>query len=155
MIRRPEPVDQFLQGKRLAVAGVSRHPEQPANAIFHKLRDSGYEVFPINPKAQEVEGETCFPDIVSLPDPIDGVVVATPPEAAAEVVRQCDAKGIRQIWFHRSFGQGSVSKEALSECRERGIRPIDGGCPMMYCEPVDIAHRCMGWCLRKMGRIPS
>jgi predicted CoA-binding protein len=54
--RVPESVSEFLTGKRFAVAGVSRSGKQPANAIFKKLRDSGYEVVPVNPKAVEIEG---------------------------------------------------------------------------------------------------
>jgi uncharacterized protein len=56
MVTIPESVATFLRGRRIAVAGVSRHPSQAANAVFRKLRGSGYEVFPINPKAPEVEG---------------------------------------------------------------------------------------------------
>jgi DNA-binding MurR/RpiR family transcriptional regulator len=52
MTRIPESVEQFLQAKRIAVAGVSRHADVAANAVFKKLRDCGYEVFPVNPNAQ-------------------------------------------------------------------------------------------------------
>jgi len=55
MAKMPHQVAEFLSGKRFAVAGVSRHPGQAANAVFRKLRDSGYEVFPINPNATETE----------------------------------------------------------------------------------------------------
>lgn len=148
-------VDTFLGGKRFAVAGVSRDKNQAANHVFRKLRKSGYDVVPLNPKAGELEGAACYPDLVAVPGTIDGVVVATPPGAAMDVVRQCAEKGIRQVWFHRSFGQGSVAEEAVRECEARGIEAIVGGCPMMYCEPVDVAHRCMRWWLRKRGRLPA
>jgi predicted CoA-binding protein len=150
----PKSVDEFLKGERLAVAGVSRDPRQAANAIFRRLRDSGYQVFPVNPKATEVEGVECFQNLVSIPEPVDGVVIATPPGASVEVVRECGEKGIGQVWFHRSFGTGSVSEEAVTQCRNMGIHCIVGGCPMMFCEPVDIAHRFMRWWLQKRGRVP-
>jgi uncharacterized protein len=54
MPRVPKEVAEFLSGKRLAVVGVSRDPAQPANAVYRRLRDSGYEVFAINPNATEV-----------------------------------------------------------------------------------------------------
>ena len=149
----PDPVAAFLEGKHLAVAGVSRTPNQAANHIYRKLKGAGHEVFPVNPKASEVEGTRCYPDLASLPLSIHGVVIATPPDASVEIVRQCENQGIRRVWLHRSFGAGSVSDDAVRLCEERGIECIVGGCPLMFCEPVDIAHRCMRWWLQRRGRV--
>jgi hypothetical protein len=151
----PSTVAEFLAGRRFAVAGVSRQPQQVANAIYKKLCDSGFEVLPVNPNAAEVEGVRCYPDLASIPGSIDGVVIATHPRTALDIVRQCGEKGVRQVWFHRSFGSGSVSREAVRECKVRGIQCIVGGCPMMYCEPVDAGHRCFRWWLRLFGRVPG
>lgn len=60
MANTPESVATFLQGLRLTVARVSRHQGQAANAVFRKLKSSGYEVFPVNPHASEVEGTPCI-----------------------------------------------------------------------------------------------
>ena len=155
MARLPARVAEFLAGKRFAVAGVSRQPKQAANAIYRKLRGIGLEVLPINPNAAEVEGVRCYPDLASVPGYIDRVVIVTPPEAALNIVRQCGERGVGQVWFHRSFGAGSVSREAVKECNARGIGCIVGGCPMMYCEPVDTGHRCIRWWLRLFGRVPG
>ncbi len=155
MVKVPELVVEFLRGKRIAVAGVSRDPRHAANAVFRKLRDSGYEVFPINPNASEVEGTRCYPNLGSIPPPIDGVVVATRPEIAVEVVRQCSEGGVQRVWLHRSFGEGSASDATIRECEMRGVQCIVGGCPLMYCEPVDFGHRCMRWWLRWRGRVPG
>ena len=137
------------------VAGVSRQPQQAANAIFRKLRTSGFEVVPVNPNATEVEGVRCYPDLASVPGVIDAVVVATHRNRALDVVNQCCERNVRQVWFHRSFGAGSVSPEAVHECGARGIRCIVGGCPLMYCEPVELPHRCMRWLLRFGGSVPG
>ncbi len=155
MSRIPQSVEAFLGGRRIAVAGVSRGGNQPANAIFRRLRDSGHDVVPVNPKTTEVEGQVCYADVASIPGPVDGVMVVTHPDVSAEVVRQAAARGIRQIWFHRSFGDGSVSAEALRECEKQGIEPIVGGCPMMFCSPVDPFHRCTRWFLGLRRRIPT
>lgn len=154
MKQQPESVAAFLRGTRFAVAGVSRDKRHTANAVYRKLRDSGYQVVPVNPAAREVEGAPCYPDLASLPEPVDGVVAVTPPAAGVELVRQCAEAGIRRIWFHRSFGAGSVSEAAVAEARERGVACIAGGCPFMYCEPVDTAHRCMRWWLGRRQRVP-
>jgi hypothetical protein len=151
----PAPVAAFLRGKRFAVAGVSRTPNQTANAVFRKLRASGYEVFPINPAPTEVEGTTCYPSVGDVPSPLDGVVIATHPRVSVEIVRQCADSGVARVWFHRSIGPGSVSEEAVGECARRGLECVVGGCPLMYCAPVDWGHRCMRWWLRRGGRIPG
>lgn len=154
MVRMPESVQQFLSGRRFVVAGVSRDGRQAANAVVRKLRDAGYEALPVNPHATEVEGSRCYPDVGSVPGPIDGVVVATHPRVSEDIVRQAIAQGIRHVWFHRSFGEGSVSAEAVGACRAEGIACIVGGCPLMFCEPVDVGHRCMRWWLGLRGRVP-
>lgn len=155
MVNTPASVEAFLRGRRIAVAGVSRQPGQAANAVFRKLKTSGYDVIPVNPKASEVEGVTCYRDVGAVPGQLDGVVIATAPAVSLEIVRQCSDRGVREVWFHRSFGDGSVSDAAVRECAARGIGCIVGGCPLMFCEPVDIAHKCMRWWLQRRGRVPK
>ena len=150
-----EQVEDFLAQKRIAVAGVSRDRNQPANAIFRKLRDSGHEVFATNPKTQKAEGAACYPDLASIPGGVDAVMIATPPAAGEKIVRQCSELGISRVWMHRSFGAGSVSEAAVDYCREHGISVIPGGCPMMFDEPVDVAHKCMRWFLGVTGKLPK
>ena len=150
----PSHVAEFLSSRRIAVAGVSRTGASAANAIFARLRRAGFDVFPINPHATELEGVRAYPNITAIGTPVDGVVVATHPDVAVDVVREAAGAGVRRVWFHRSFGQGSVSQAAVDECRTRGIRCIVGGCPLMFCEPVDVAHRCMRWWLQRTGRVP-
>jgi predicted CoA-binding protein len=145
----------FLSQRRIAVAGVSRDGKQAANLIFRKLRETGHDVVAVNPRATQVEGAACYERLSSVPEPVDAVVIATPPAAADAVVDECVALGVRWVWMHRAFGAGSVSEAAVAKCREHGIRVIAGACPMMYCEPVDTGHRCMRWILRVSGRMPA
>ena len=154
MSKIPEIVADFLQGKRFAVAGVSRDRNKTANLVFRKLRQVGYEVVPVNPNAPEVEGERCYPDLASVPGELDGVVAVTHPRVAMDLVKQCGDRGVQKLWFHRAFGQGSVSAEAVAECRARGVLCIAGGCPLMYCAP-DVPHRCVRWLLKMWGRLPE
>jgi len=150
-----EAVDDFLSQKRLAVAGVSRSGNEAANGIFRKLRDAGYEVYPTNPKAEEVEGVPCYPDLKSIPEGIDGVVVATHPDMTEQVVRESVEIGVTRLWLHRSFGQGSVSDAAVELARENNITIIPSGCPMMFVEPVDIGHKCIRWFTGLTGSLPK
>ncbi len=155
MARLPASVAAFLAGRRFAVAGVSREGKLPANAIFRKLKAAGYDVVPVNPNAASVEGVACYPNLAAVPGPLDGLVIAAHPDVAADLVKQAAARGVSHVWFHRSFGEGSVSDAALAACREAGIEPVVGGCPLMYCAPVDVAHRCFRWWLGWKGRVPA
>ena len=152
----PSAVAEFLTSRRIAVAGVSRDSRQPANAIFRRLRDQHLDVVPINPRAEGgvLEGATCYADVAAVPGPLEGVVIATHPDAALDVVRASGVRGVRHVWFHRSIGAGSVSEEAVTEARRLGLTTVVGGCPLMYCAPVDVFHRCMCAVLRWRGRVP-
>lgn len=147
-----EAAQEFLAQKRIAVAGVSRQGDAAANAIFKKLRQTGHQVFPVNPNATEVEGVHCYPNLTAIPGGVDGVVLAAPPSTAVSLVRECGALGIKRVWMHRSFGQGSVDDEAVRLCAELGLSVIPGSCPMMFCEPVDVAHKCLRWFLQVSGK---
>lgn len=146
---------RFLSQQRFAVAGVSRAGHAPANLIYRKLKETGHEVVALNPKTETVEGDPCYASLLELPERVDAVVIATHPEKALDVARDCRETGVRYIWFHRSIDAGSVSEEALALCREYGAFVIPGGCPMMHLEPVDFGHRCMRGALRLMGRLPK
>lgn len=148
-------VKDFLAQKRLAVAGVSRNGDmEAANGIYKKLRDSGYEVFAINPNAETIEGDPCYPDVGSIPGGVDGVVIVTAPSATEQVVRDCARAGIKRVWMHKGMGS-SVSDAAVKYCQENGISVIPGACPMMFCQPVDFAHKCIRMGLGLFGRLPQ
>jgi len=146
---------EFLALPRIAVVGVSRSAGQPANAIFRKLKEGPRQVFAVNPNAESVEGERAYPSVSAIPDGVGGAVVVTPAAAAAEVVEDCARAGVRQIWLHRSFGEGSVSPAAVARCHELGLRVLAGACPMMFCPPVDFGHRCMRFVARWTGNLPT
>jgi hypothetical protein len=154
MSKIPDSVADFLAGKRIAIAGVSRDSRQLANAILRKLRDLGYDAIPVNPHATELEGVPCYPDLASIPGHVDGLLIATHPGVSVDLVRQCGTQGIHRVWLHRGLGGGSVSDEAVREARALGLKCLVGGCPFMYIEPADAFHRFMrGW-LRFRHRIP-
>jgi uncharacterized protein len=139
-----EAASAFLANKRIAVTGVSRKPkDHGSNTVFKRLRDRGYEVFPVNPNADEVEGARSYHDLKSIPGGVDAVVIATAPDKAMGTMRECDELGIKNVWMHRSYGQGSVNDDATAYGREHGITVIDGGCPLMF-EPIaDFGHKVM------------
>jgi predicted CoA-binding protein len=145
----------FLAQQRIAVAGVSRDGNAAANYIFKRLLETDRHVFAINPNADEVEGERCYPSLAALPESVDAVVIATHPDHSIDVARQCEAAGVQHVWFHRSIDRGSFTQEAADLCARYGATVIPGGCPMMHLQPVDMPHRCMYLVLNKLGALPT
>jgi predicted CoA-binding protein len=139
-----EAASEFLANKRIAVTGVSRKPkEHGSNTVYKRLRDRGYEVFAVNPNADEVEGARSYHDLKSIPGGVDAVVIATAPHRAEDTMRECAELGIRHVWMHRGPGGGSVSGTATSYGRQHGITVIDGGCPLMFEPTADLGHKVM------------
>ena len=145
----------FLAGKRVAVTGVSRNRgSHGSNAVYQRLRDRGYQVFAVNPNADEVEGDCCYHDLRSIPDGVDWVVIGTRPETAESTMRECTELGIRQVWMHRGPGGGSVSEAAADYGHKHGITVITGGCPCMFDPTADPGHKAMRLVFTLTGAVP-
>jgi len=145
----------FLANRRIAVTGVSRTPQgHGANVVYQRLRQRGYEVFAVNPNADEVEGDVCYHDLKTIPDGVQAVVIGTRPEFAEGIMRECAELGIKHVWMHRAFGAGSVSDAATAYGREQGITVIDGGCPLMFEPASDFGHKVMRAMFTMTGKVP-
>ena len=151
-------IQDFLDQKRIAVAGVSGHDSRhpAANLIYRRLKNAGHEVFPVNPNLQAFEGDRCYPDLQSIPNGVDGVVIVTKPEATERIVHDCSDANVRRVWMHQSLAKGSsVSPAAVEYCAQHDISVIAGACPMMYGDGVDFGHTCMRVVLGLTGRLPK
>jgi uncharacterized protein len=151
-----EAAEDFLSNKRIAVTGVSRTPgNHGANFVYRRLRERGYDVFAVNPNADEVEGDKAFASVTAIPGGVDAVVIGTRPERAQATMEECADLGIKRVWMHRSFGGGSVSDTATLYGREHGITVIDGGCPCMFGLTADGGHKVMKVFATLAGNVPK
>lgn len=153
----------FLAREVIAVAGVSHTREDAANHIYRTLRARGYRVYAVNPAGGTVLGDPCYPDLASLPEVPEGVVIVTSPAHTEQLVRACVDLGIRRVWMHDMLGTRprlgrkagaritSVSDEAVRLCRENGITVIPGSCPMQFLG--DFGHTCIRGVLRLTGAL--
>jgi predicted CoA-binding protein len=155
MTQSLKQIEDFLDGQRIAVVGVSHDPRDFTRTMFRELLSRGYDAVPVNPGVTEVEGRPCFPSVTKVPAPVDGVLVMTKPAVTEAVARECADAGIRRLWMYRATGTGAVSVPAVAFCREKGIDVIAGECPFMFLPKAGIPHRVHGFCRKLLGRYPA
>ncbi len=144
-------VEEFLTQKKIAVVGVSRKKTKFGNAIYKELKLKGYKVFPINPHINVYEKDTCYPDLLSLPEKVDGVVINVPPAQTEKVVREAKEAGINKVWLQ----QGSQSEAAIKYCEENGIDCVSNECILMFAQPSAFIHRAHKWVWSVLGKLPA
>ena len=87
----------------------------------------GYEVYPINPRVNDVEGVKCYKNIKDIPYQVDVVNVVTPPLVTEKIIRECHEKAIKRIWLQPGAESGAIIKF----CRNNDMSVIYGLCVMM------------------------
>jgi hypothetical protein len=121
-------IQEFLNKKNIiAVVGASKDPEKYGHRVYRDLRSGGYKVYPVNPNANEILGDRCYPSLETLPEKPDAVDVVVPPKVTEEVVKTCNRLGITRIWMQ----PGSESEAAIEFCKDNNIAVIFGKCIMV------------------------
>ncbi len=137
-----DSVARFLAQPRITVVGPSDGKDNFGGAIYRALKAHGHDVVAVNPKVQRVDGDPCYADLASVPGAPGGVLIMVKASEAIAVVRDCLASDVRHVWLFKGLGgPGAVSDEAITLCREAGVDVVEGACPLMFLEPVGLAHR--------------
>ncbi|MEM1867610.1 MAG: CoA-binding protein, partial [Thermosphaera sp.] len=110
-----------------AVVGARRDPQKYGYQVYRDLKSAGYKVYPVNPNAQEVLGDKCYPSLKELPAKPDVVVTVVPPQVTELVVEECKELGVRKIWMQ----PGSESEKAVEYCEKNNIAVVHGACIMI------------------------
>ncbi|MCP4600858.1 MAG: CoA-binding protein [Proteobacteria bacterium] len=113
----------FLSQTSFAVAGASTNPEKYGNKVVRVYKQNDRTVYPLNPKADEVEGLKAYPDIASVPESSLALSVVTPPRITLNVVEEALKLGVRHIWMQ----PGAENKEAIEKAESAGAIVIHGG----------------------------
>jgi predicted CoA-binding protein len=145
-----QAIDDFMSQRTLALVGISRGGGKFGNAIFKELRAKAYRVFPVHPQAFEVQGHSCWPSLLQLPEKVGGVVIVVPPAETEKVVRDVVQAGIPRVWMQ----QGSESPAAIRHCQENGVQVVSGQCLLMFLEPAAFFHRVHRWFWKILGKLP-
>ena len=146
-----ESVDQFLAQKSIALVGLSRKGNQFSNSAFKELKKKGYNMIPVNPNAESIDGEQCYPDLNSLKDKVDGALIMTPSNQAPDVVKSASDAGIKHVWIQ----QGAESEEAARIAEENKLNVVSGECIMMFAQPTASIHRFHRWVWKLFGKLPE
>jgi len=120
-------VKDFLKQKRFAVVGSFRNETKFAYKILVNLVEKGYEVFPVNPHMNEVEGRTCYKTIRDIPYSVDVINIVTPPLVTESILKECLQKGIKRVWLQ----PGAESQAAIKFCHDNDIKVIHSMCVML------------------------
>ena len=118
-----ERIQAFLKSGPFAVVGASTDRSKYGNKVLRCYQQHGREVYPINPRAPEVEGLKAYPSLAALPVPVPAISVITPPAATEQVVRQAHAAGVKHVWMQ----PGAESDEAVRAAEALGMNVIAGG----------------------------
>lgn len=146
-----EDVLDFVAQRRLAFVGASRSGKGFGSAAYRELKAKGYELTPVHPFANTIDGDPCVRSVSGLAGRVDGVVVVVPKDQAVKVIGEAAAAGIPRIWLQ----QGAESPEAIRAGEEGGLTVIAGECILMFAEPAGFIHRAHRGLRRMVGRLPT
>jgi len=118
-------------GKTIAIIGASERRKKYGNKAVRAFRDGGWTVYPVNPRAEVIEGLKCYSSILEVPEPIDRVSMYVSPAAARDMLDDIAAKHPGEVFFN----PGSADDEVMAMAREKGLNPI------LACSVVNIGLR--------------
>ncbi len=120
------PEHLLTQSSTIAVVGLSPKPDRPSHRVAAYLQSQGYRIIPINPNATEVLGEHSYPDLRSVPDPIDLVDIFRRSEEVPPVVEEAIAVGAKAVWMQ----DGVINEAAAAQARAAGLPVVMNDCSM-------------------------
>jgi len=144
-------VEDFVSQNNIAVVGVSRNKSKFGNYIYRELKKKDYRVFPVNPNLEFADGDKCYPNLSSVPEKLDGVIINVSPPEAVNVIKDASVAGIKRVWLQ----QGSQSDEAVKFCEHNNIDCVSNECIIMFAEPVGFMHRTHKWIWKALGKLPQ
>jgi predicted CoA-binding protein len=124
----PELIKSFLSTENVfGVVGASRDPEKYGHKVYRDLLNAGYRVYCVNPNADAILGNKCFPNLEVLPIKPDVVDIVVPPKITDQIVKICKKLEITKVWMQ----PGSESEAAIRFCEENGMDVVHGVCVMV------------------------
>ncbi len=118
-------ISAILKNSRtIAVVGLSPKENRPSNQVARYLQSAGYRIIPVNPGQKEILGETCYPSLLDIPEPVDVVDIFRRPEEVLPVVEQAVKIKAKTVWMQ----EGIINEEAALLAREKGLTVVMDRC---------------------------
>ncbi len=117
----------FESAHTIATVGLSTDPEKPAHYVPEYLQSIGYRIIPVNPRITEMLGQKAYPDLLSIPEPVDVVQVFRPPQEVPAIVEQAIQIGAHVVWMQIGTG----NREAARKAQEAGLQVVMNRCMMV------------------------
>ncbi len=118
------PAELLRAYQTVAVVGLSSDPRRDSYSVSHYMQAAGYRIIPVNPAETEVLGETAYPDLRSVPDPVEIVDIFRRPEYVPAIVDDAIAIGAKVIWMQ----SGIVNEAAAAKARAAGLEVVMDAC---------------------------
>lgn len=126
--QNPSLIRKILaESKTIAMVGLSSDWQRPSYFVASYLQYEGYKIIPVNPNAKEILGEKSWPDVRSIPGPIDIVNIFRRPQECDEIVRQSIEKKARTVWFQLRI----VNEPAAKTAGDAGLQVVMDKCLKM------------------------
>ncbi len=110
--------------RKVAVVGLSPKPDRPSHRVASYLKGQGYRIIPVNTYAKEILGETCYPHLSSIPEPVDVIDIFRRPEAVLPIVDDAIKIGAKAVWMQ----EGVINEEAASLAKGAGLLVVMDRC---------------------------
>ena len=146
-----QSIRTFFEQPLIAIVGVSRKPLKFSNGVYHTLKEKGLNVIPINPNAENIEGDICYENLPSIPFEIPAVLILTLADITDKIVKQCIIKKVKHIWIQNK----SETQSAIDEALQNNINLIYKQCILMFAEPVKSIHGVHRFFTKLFGKYPK
>jgi predicted CoA-binding protein len=111
----------------VAVVGATDNPSKYGYVIYRDLKRKGFQVVPVNPRREQVDGDRAYPSLEALPMKPTIVNIVVPPSVTRSVLRDCLALGLRNVWLQ----PGAESPENLEYLQEHDFNYLANACIMV------------------------
>jgi len=131
-----EQLDKIMKPKSIAVIGASTKPATIGSEMMQRLRDYKFtgNIYPVNPKAESIEGFKAYPTVLEIPGDVDFAVIIIPQKFVLDTLAQCNEKGIKGICiisagFKETGAEGLKIEQELAETLKKyGMRCVGPNC---------------------------
>lgn len=120
-------IAECVEQRLWAIVGASTDPGKWGYRVYKALKERGYRVYPVNPRARQIDGDLCYPTLAELPETPGVVDVVVPPKLGLAVAEVAARAGIARLWFQ----PGAQSPENIARARALGLEVVANACALV------------------------